>query len=49
MHEFIRANEPKIEHVKVADPAILLDIDTPDDYKRCLDAYLARQKKASPA
>jgi hypothetical protein len=30
--------------MKVRDPAVIIDVDTPDDYKRCLDIYLARQK-----
>lgn len=41
----IKAQETSIEEVKVRDPAILLDLDTPGDYERCLQVYQAREKQ----
>lgn len=45
-HNIIRAQEASIELVKVRDPSIVLDLDTPLDYDRCLKVYLAREKQA---
>lgn len=44
-HKVIRAQETSVEHVKVRDPAIILDLDTPPDYDRSLRLYLGRGKK----
>lgn len=48
-HKVVRAQEASITEVKVKDPSVILDIDTPLDYDRCLKVYLDRERRAQSA
>lgn len=39
MHRVLRDREDEVEHLVVDDPAVVMDMDTPEDYRRCLDAW----------
>jgi len=36
----------RIAYVESAEPYVLMDMDTPEDYRRCLEAYRARGAKS---
>ena len=36
----------RIAYVEVGEPYVLMDMDTPEDYRRCLEAYRARGAKS---
>ncbi len=42
IHRVVRAHEAEIEHMETDDPAVLMDMNTPEDYRRCLAAYRDR-------
>ena len=42
MHQVLRSHPAEIEHVPTADPSVLLDMDTPEDYQRCLKLWKER-------
>jgi len=44
IHHVIRAHAPEIEHVVRPDPWVLTDMDTPEDYERCLAAFRSRPR-----
>jgi len=35
----------RIRHVDFQDPYVLMDMDTPEDYDRCLGSYRTRKRK----
>jgi molybdenum cofactor cytidylyltransferase len=47
-HESVRTvinrNSDRIDYVNSESPGILMDMDTPEDYARCLEAYRARKR-----
>lgn len=44
IHDVVRAHAGSLEHVVVDDPWVLMDLDTPEDYERCLAAYRSRRR-----
>ena len=44
IHQVIRAHERELEHVVVDRPWVRMDMDTPEDYARCLAAYRERNR-----
>jgi CTP:molybdopterin cytidylyltransferase MocA len=44
IHHVIRAHAAEIEHVVRPDPWVLMDMDTHEDYERCLAAFRSRSR-----
>jgi molybdenum cofactor cytidylyltransferase len=44
LHEVARAHAAAVEHVVMEEPWVLMDMDTPADYRRCLAAYRRRRR-----
>jgi molybdenum cofactor cytidylyltransferase len=42
IHDVVRAHAAAVEHVVVDEPWVRMDVDTPEDYERCLAAYRDR-------
>jgi CTP:molybdopterin cytidylyltransferase MocA len=38
LHRVLRAHEEEVEHLVVENPGILMNMDTPEDYRRCREA-----------
>ena len=43
MHQVLRSRTSEIDHVPEEDAAVVMDMDTPEDYRRCLEAWEERQ------